>query len=146
MNRIEKIEQENNFKLPESYKRLLADFQLFMLLEFKGKDMDIQNINLITEPVRKTNLQSWQYIQLWISEDDRIQENKVRRHDLEGEFLDRSRFENTFMFGSYGDGVRLFFDTKDGSVWQYWMDEGSVGKVAESFDEILQNSEIIEKE
>ncbi len=146
MNRIEKIEQENKFTLPASYKKLLTEFELFMLLEFNGKDMDIENINLITEPIRKTTLQSWQCIQLWVFEDNRIVDNKVRRHDIKGEFLDKERFENTFMFGGYGDGVRLFFDTNDWSVWQYWMDEGSVGKVADSFDEIVQHSKVIASE
>ena len=146
MQRITQIEQQNGFTLPNSYKQLLDTFELFMVLEFKAKDMDIKNINLITEPIRKATLQSWQCIKLWVFEDDRIVDDKVRRHDVEGEFVDKKHLEHTFMFGSYGDGVRLYFDTTDMSVWQYWMDEGSVGKVADSFDEIIQNSEVIESE
>lgn len=146
MNRITKIEQENNFLLPESYKKLLADFELFMEIEFKDKDMDIMNKNLVTEPIKKP-LQCWQYVNLWVSEDDRIKDNKVIRHDLSSETIDTERVKNSFMFGSYGDGVRLYFDVLDNmSVWEYWLDEGSVGKIADSFDEIVKHGEIIDKE
>lgn len=148
MDRITKIEQENNFTLPESYKKLLVEFDLFMELDFKGKDMDIMNKNLITETIKNNqkSFQAWEYVKVWIFEDDRIQNNTIKRNDSD-QMIDAERVKNTFMFGSYGDGVRLYFDIQDNmSVWQYWMDEGSVGKVADNFDEIIQNSEIIESE
>lgn len=146
MQRIYKIEQENHFELPTLYKEILASFDLFMLLDFKGKDIDLTNRNLLTEFVKK-EVQNWQYVTIWASEDERIQNNRVRRHDIDNESIDIGRLKNSFMFGSYGDGVRLYFDIQDNmSVWEYWLDEGSVGKIANGFDELLSESEIIEQE
>lgn len=146
MQRIQEIEQKNGFELPASYKKLLAGFELFMLLEMNDQEIDLHNKNRLTESVGK-GLQSWEYVKIWASEDKRIQNNAVRRHDMDGESIDIERLKNSFMFADGGDGVRLYFDIQDNmSVWEYYTDDGSVGKIVDSFDEIAQNSEITEKE
>ncbi|MDO5105931.1 SMI1/KNR4 family protein [Capnocytophaga sp.] len=146
MQRIIQIEQENGFELPASYKKMLASFELFMLLEMSDQEIDLHNKNRLTESVGKGS-QSWEYVKIWASEDTRIQNNAVRRHDKPKESVDLKRLTQSFMFADGGDGVRLYFDIQDNmSVWAYYTDDGSVGKIADSFDEILENSEVIESE
>ena len=54
--------------------------------------------------------------------------------------------ENTFVFGSLGDDSRLYFNLSDGSVWDYWLDDKSTHKIANSFDELLSEATLEEKE
>ena len=51
------------------------------------------------------------------------------------------------LFGSLADGVCVYFDLEDDfSIWEYWLDDGSIGKVADTFDEILEYGKIIDFE
>ena len=70
----------------------------------------------------------------------------IQRHDST-EFVDSERVKKGFMFGTSSDGGRLYFDLNDNlSIWEYWLDDGSIGKVADTFDEILEYGKIIDFE
>ena len=44
-------------------------------------------------------------------------------------------------------GGLLYLDLIDYlSIWEYWLDDGSIGKVADTFDEILEYGKIIDFE
>ena len=43
-------------------------------------------------------------------------------------------FAQSIMMGSGDDGVRWFWNKSDGAVWDYYLDDGSVGKVAQNFE------------
>lgn len=71
--------------------------------------------------------------------------NTIYNRDTESE-VDGSAFLNSFYFGNMGDDSRLFFHLEDGSIWDYWLDDGSVGKITATFDELIVNSEVILKD
>ena len=47
MNRITETEQKHSFELPAFYKEILSSFDLYCLYQYKGKDLDIKNRNLL---------------------------------------------------------------------------------------------------
>ncbi|GIM51383.1 hypothetical protein CAPN004_04130 [Capnocytophaga cynodegmi] len=146
---LTEIENKLNRTLPESYKKLMSEFESFCVLEYREKEIDIRNINRISSPIdTKSGLQEWQYLQQWTQDNTHKQPKPelVKRNDS-SETLPRERVANGFLFADGSDGVRLYFDIQDNmSVWEYWLDEGSVEKIADSFDELLSKSEIVEQE
>lgn len=143
------IEKRLGIVFPESYKKLLGEFQSFCLLEYEGKDIDLYNAQQVFEVVNpKSGLQQWQYLQEWTKDSafKQPETQLVARNDNR-QTLPIERVANGFVFASGSDGVRIYFDVQDQmSVWEYWLDEGSVGKIANSFDEFLANAEILEQE
>jgi len=119
MNRITETEQKHSFELPAFYKEILSSFDLYCLYQYKGKDLDIKNRNLLFEKLSR-DYQAWQLLQ----------------------YLDEPNTENTFVFGSLGDDSRLYFNLSDGSVWDYWLDDKSTHKIANSFDELLSEEAV----
>ncbi|GJQ07231.1 hypothetical protein CAPN010_13890 [Capnocytophaga cynodegmi] len=146
---LTEIENKLNRTLPESYKKLMSEFESFCVLEYREKEIDIRNINRLSSSIdTKSGLQEWQYLQQWTQNNAHKQPKPelVKRNDS-SETLPRERVANGFLFADGTDGVRLYFDIQDNmSVWEYWLDEGSVGRIADSFDELLSKSEIVEQE
>jgi len=70
-------EQKHSFELPALYKEILSSFDLYCLYQYKGKDLDIKNCNLLFEKLSR-DYQAWQLLQ----------------------YLDEPNTENTFVFGS----------------------------------------------
>lgn len=55
-------------------------------------------------------------------------------------------FIKTFVFASSGDDARLYFDLTGLSIWEYWMDDGSIRQVYGNFEDLLLNAKFIEQE
>ena len=53
MNRITETEQKHSFELPALYKEILSSFDLYCLYQYKGKDLDIKNRNLLFEKLSR---------------------------------------------------------------------------------------------
>ena len=146
MNKLSSIEKNLNILLPQSYKNTLDKFKLFMEIEFKDYEIDLFNNNLLFDELN--SFPRWNYMEYLVEINKKKQkaENIVQRHDST-EFVDSERVKKGFMFGSSSDGGCLYFDLNDNlSIWEYWLDDGSIGKVADSFDEILEYGQIIDFE
>ena len=109
--------------LPQSYKEILQSFELVCLYEYKGEDLDIWNSNILFSMI---NRDYYQYELL--------------------EYFSVPNVGRTFAFGSSHDDGRLYFDLTDFSVWEYWLDDGSTRKIADSFDELLTKAKLLDKE
>ena len=137
MKELLSIEKKLNILFPQSYKNTLDKFKLFMEIEFKDYEIDLFNNNLLFDELN--SFPRWNYMEYLVEINKKKQkaENIVQRHDST-EFVDSERVKKGFMFGSSSDGGRLYFDLNDNlSIWEYWLDDGSIGKVADTFDEIL---------
>ena len=146
MKELLSIEKNLNILFPQSYKNTLDKFKLFMEIEFKDYEIDLFNNNLLFDELN--SFPRWNYMEYLVEINKKKQkaENIVQRHDST-EFVDAERVKKGFMFGSSSDGGRLYFDLNDNlSIWEYWLDDGSVGKVADTFDEILEYGKIIDFE
>ena len=109
--------------LPQSYKEILHSVELVCLYEYKGEDLDIWNSNILFSMI---NRDYYQYELL--------------------EYFSVPNVGRTFAFGSSHDDGRLYFDLTDFSVWEYWLDDGSTRKIADSFDELLTKAKLLDKE
>ena len=109
--------------LPQSYKEILQSFELVCLYEYKGEELDIWNSNILFSMI---NRDYYQYELL--------------------EYFSVPNVGRTFAFGSSHDDGRLDFDLTDFSVWEYWLDDGSTHKIADSFDELLTKAKLLDKE
>lgn len=146
MKEISSIEKNLNILFPQSYKNLLDKFKSFMEIEFKDYEIDLFNNNLLFDELN--SFPRWNYMEYLVETNKKKQkaENIVQRHDST-EFVDSERVKKGFMFGTSSDGGRLYFDLDDHlSIWEYWLDDGSIGKVADTFDEILEYGKIIDFE
>ncbi|OSI24710.1 SMI1/KNR4 family protein [Neisseria dumasiana] len=136
------VENKLNVLFPNSYKNILDQFKLFMEIEFKGHTIDLFNIDSLFENVN--GFSKWNYMEYLVDINKEKQQDisVVNRHD-ENSYINSERVKKGFMFGSFADGVRLYFDLEDNlSIWEYWLDDGSIGKIADNFDEILSIGEI----
>ena len=109
--------------LPQSYKEILQSFELVCLYEYEGEELDIWNSNILFSMI---NRDYYQYELL--------------------EYFSVPNVGRTFAFGSSHDDGRLYFDLTDFSVWEYWLDDGSTRKIADSFDELLTKAKLLDKE
>ena len=146
MKELLSIEKNLNILFPQSYKNTLDKFKLFMEIEFKDYEIDLFNNNLLFDELN--SFPRWNYMEYLVEINKKKQkaENIVQRHDST-EFVDSERVKKGFMFGTSSDGGRLYFNLNENlSIWEYWLDDGSVGKVADTFDEILEYGKIIDFE
>ena len=123
MNRIIYSRRIQSLVLPKSYKEILQSFELVCLYEYKGEELDIWNSNILFSMI---NRDYYQYELL--------------------EYFSVPNIGRTFAFGSSHDDGRLYFDLTDFSVWEYWLDDGSTHKIADSFDELLTKAKLLDKE
>ena len=123
MNRSIYLRRIQSLVLPQSYKEILQSFELVCLYEYKGEDLDIWNSNILFSMI---NRDYYQYELL--------------------EYFSVPNVGRTFAFGSSHDDGRLYFDLTDFSVWEYWLDDGSTHKIADSFDELLTKAKLLDKE
>ena len=123
MNRIIYSRRIQSLVLPKSYKEILQSFELVCLYEYEGEELDIWNSNILFSMI---NRDYYQYELL--------------------EYFSVPNVGRTFAFGSSHDDGRLYFDLTDFSVWEYWLDDGSTYKIADSFDELLTKAKLLDKE
>lgn len=136
------VENKLNALFPNSYKNILDRFKLFMEIEFKEHTIDLFNKDSLFENVN--GFCKWNYMEYLVDINKEKQQdiNVVNRHDENG-YINSERVKKGFMFGSFTDGIRLYFDLEDNlSIWEYGLDDGSIGKIADHFDDILSIGEI----
>lgn len=144
--KINEFEKELDINLPESYKNLLTSFEKILLLELaNGEEVDFHSVQNLVQPYDK-NHKRYQMITV-LMEDYLSTKNtsQLYCHDTKSE-IESKDFIATIYFGKIGDNSALFFHPKDWSIWEFWQDDCSIGKIADSFDDFIANSEIIEKD
>ena len=146
MNKLSSIEKNLNILFPQSYKNTLDKFKLFMEIEFNNYQIDLFNEESLFDNLN--GFPQWCYLKylVEINKEKQQMPNIVERHDSNG-YIDSERVKRGLLFGSLADGARVYFDLEDDfSIWEYWLDDGSIGKVADTFDEILEYGKIIDFE
>lgn len=119
------VEEVFNIKFPEQYLNVLKTFELYF--EFEKNDVVYElygNKKLFSNI--STDLLYFQYMSIWT-------EKKISEHQ-------------TFVFGSSGDGKRIFFNLDDMSIWELWLDDKSMNKIYDNFDTFMAQSIFLDKE
>lgn len=76
---------------------------------------------------------------------DFLKEELTRHDGGDPKDFSLERLARAQIIGSCSDGARLYLDPADGnSLWDVWLDEGSVGKIAASFEEFYAQGTDIE--
>lgn len=123
---ITKFEIENGVFFPESYKEILNQFDIFRVYEYQEKDLDIWSISYIFKDI-DNEYKCWELL----------------KRNLSTQLIDTNK---TFVFGSLGDGIRLFFNLMDMSIWMYYLDDDSIEQLELTFEELLNKSILIASE
>lgn len=98
---------------------------LFLYIK-NAHDIDLYPIQKLFSKV-KQELCTYEYLQIWQS-------------------TQFDQFIKTFVFARSGDGTRLYFNLVDMSIWEYWLDEGSVRQLYKNFEDLMLNAELIDQE
>ena len=54
--------------------------------------------------------------------------------------------DKTFTFGGLSDGVELFFDLRDMSIWRYYLDDSSTAQIEPSFEALMSKSSFVTRD
>ena len=123
MSRASELKRIQHLNLPDSYKEVLTQFEFFCLYEYEGREIELWSFANLFSYINRDYYQ-WELL----------------------EYFSAPNAEHTFTFDSSHDDARLYFDLTDFSVWEYWLDDDSTDKVADSFDEIISKAKLIDKE
>ncbi|QQU05577.1 hypothetical protein [Myroides odoratus] len=133
-------------KLPSVYGGILHSFRQFYVIQLSdGDDVEFYSVDKLVESFNQ-ELQLHQAIsQFFLDAASKHPVGKVycRMSDRD---IDVAVFKETFYFGLRGDYGRLFINLANQSIWEYWLDDGSVGYCAPSMDEFLQGSAVLAKD
>ena len=143
---IQDLDQHTKNELPEAYKLLLNSFNAIQVLELKiGEEVDFLSIKKLLEPYNKSSKRH-QMIEVLMEDYTSLNKTQTLFCREKQTQIEDSLFTESFYFASMSDDSRLFFNLKDWSVWEFWMDDKSVSKIADDFDEFIVDSKIIEKD
>ena len=98
---------------------------LFLYIK-NAHDIDLYPIQKLFSKV-KQEMCTYEYLQIWQS-------------------TQSDQFIKTFVFARSGEGTRLYFNLVDMSIWEYWLDEGSVRQLYKNFEDLMLNAELIDQE
>ncbi|MCA5005233.1 SMI1/KNR4 family protein [Sphingobacterium bovistauri] len=143
---IQQLEQETNTTIPNSYQQVLHSFENILLIETaNGDEVDFLSLQKLFQPYDKQH-KRYQMVQVFMEDYfQRIQTTTLFNRDTATEIEGKDFFNNLY-FASLGDDSALFFHLKDWSIWEFWHDDKSIAKLANSLDEFLENSENIVKD
>ncbi|MDQ9020307.1 SMI1/KNR4 family protein [Acinetobacter sichuanensis] len=120
------IEEKYKVKFPTRYLQILTQFEYYCLYIKNAHDIDLYPIQKLFSKV-KQEMCTYEYLQIWQS-------------------TQSDQFIKTFVFARSGDGTRLYFNLVDMSIWEYWLDEGSVRQLYKNFEDLMLNAELIDQE
>lgn len=123
MNSLRDIEELLSVKFPNSFHETLSSFDIFFVFEKNNDEFEVYSLNKLLTTI-EGNLFYFQYMSVW-------------KGDLGNNF---------FVFGSSGDGKRIYFNLEDLTVWEYWLDDNSSRKIYQNFDMLITDIDVIEKD
>ncbi|GAA3751784.1 hypothetical protein GCM10022422_41130 [Flavobacterium ginsengisoli] len=140
------LEQLIANKLPDEYKEFLELFTNFLIAEEKKDTGNIFYFDPIKALLEKEQIKKdediyyFEKLRYLVKEDSLTTEN-VSCHS-NNSFIEIERINSSIIIAGY-DGVYLYFDPLDNfSVWEFWLDDGSVGKIADNFKDFLSQYDI----
>ncbi len=143
---IQQLEEKIGNTLPSSYKNILESFENILLIELANEEeVDFHSVQNLLQPYDKLH-KSYQMLTI-LMEDYFARKNTTQLYcrDTENEIDGNTLTENLY-FGQMGDDSALFFNLKDMSIWEFWQDDSSVGKIANTFEEFISDFTIIKKD
>ena len=143
-NLLNKLEEEIAQQVPLAYKNILENFQRIYALELSnGKNVDFLSLTRLHLSYSRSYKRHQMITSLIQDYCHAHKSSSLQRHDSD-EIIDAAEFNSTLYFANMGDDARLFFNLKDWTVWEFWMEDNSVAKIASTFEAFILDSSVDE--
>ena len=131
---LQQLQTELGFVLPQAYQDTLQTFQHIFVGELaNGQELSLDALSRLLESFT-SNCPYHQRLQKFMADSaHKYPAGQVYRRDTDA-LMATDRFAQSIVMGSGDDGVCWFWNAGDGGVWDYYLDDGSVGKVAQDFE------------
>ena len=131
---LQTLHTELGFELPHAYQAILMAFGQSYVGELaNGQEVSFDALPQLLQPFTSNHQSHQRLQQFFLDSAHKYPVGQVYRRDTDA-LMATDMFAQSFMMGSGDDGVRWFWNKSDGAVWDYYLDDGSVGKVAQNFE------------
>ena len=131
---LAQFHSELGFELPSAYQAVLLAFEQLYVGELaNGQDVGFDALTHLLQPFTP-NYQNHQRLQAFMADSaHKYPAGQVYRRDTDA-LMATDMFAQSILMCSGDDGVYWFWNQSDGAVWDYYLDDGSVGKAAQDFE------------
>ena len=131
---LQTLYSELGFKLPRAYQAILLAFEQWYAGELaNGQEVSFDALPQLLQPFTPNHQHHQRLQQFFLDSAHKYPAGQVYRRDTDT-LMATETFSQSILMGSGDDGVRWFWNKSDGAVWDYYLDDGSVGKVAQDFE------------
>ena len=131
---LQTLHTELGFKLPRAYQAILRTFEQWYAGELaNGQEVSFDALPQLLQPFTPNHQNHQRLQQFFLDSAHKYPAGQVYRHDTDA-LMATETFSQSILMGCGGDDVCWFWNKSDGAVWDYYLDDGSVGKVAPDFE------------
>ena len=130
---LQTLHTELGFELPRAYQAILLAFEQWYAGELaNGQEVSFDALPQLLQPFTPNHQHHQRLQQFFLDSAHKYPAGQVYRRDTDT-LMATETFSQSILMGSGGD-VRWFWNKSDGAVWDYYLDDGSVGWVAPDFE------------
>ena len=131
---LQTLHTELGFELPRAYQAILLAFKQSYVGELaNGQEVSFDALPQLLQLFTPNHQNHQRLQQFFLDSAHKYPAGQVYRRDADV-LIASDAFAQSIMMGSGDDGVRWFWNKSDGAVWDYYLDDGSVSKVAQDFE------------
>ena len=127
---LQTLHTELGFELPRAYQAILLAFEHCYVGELaNGQEVSFDALPQLLQPFTPNHQNHQRLQQFFLDSAHKYPVGQVYRRDTNA-LMASDAFSKSILMCSGDDGVRWFWNKSDGAVWDYYLDDGSVGCVA----------------
>ena len=131
---LQTLHTELGFELPRAYQAILLAFEHCYVGELaNGQEVSFDALPQLLQPFTLNHQNHQRLQQFFLDSAPKYPAGQVYRRDTDA-LMASDAFSKSILMCSGDDGVRWFWNKSDGAVWDYYLDDGSVGCVAPDFE------------
>ena len=131
---LQTLHTELGFELPRAYQAILLAFEQWYAGELaNGQEVSFDALPQLLQPFTSNHQSHQRLQQFFLDSAHKYPAGQVYRRDTDA-LMATETFSQSILMGCGGDDVCWFWNKSDGAVWDYYLDDGSVGKVAPDFE------------
>ena len=139
---LQTLHTELGFELPSAYQAILLAFEQWYAGELaNGQEVSFDALPQLLQPFTPNHQHHQRLQQFFLDSAHKYPAGQVYRRDTDA-LIATETFSKSILMGSGDDGVRWFWNKSDGAVWDYYLDDGSVGYVAQDFATWLEGFQL----
>ena len=139
---LQTLHAELGFELPRAYQAILLAFEQWYAGELaNGQEVSFDALPQLLQPFTPNHQNHQRLQQFFLDSAHKYPAGQVYRRDTDA-LIATETFSQSILMGSGDDGVRWFWNKSDGAVWDYYLDDGSVGKLAQDFATWLEGFQL----